>query len=157
MDSPPHLWRLHWHFWSAAGDGEISPHGSFAAWSLTINNTFIQDRCLVCLTDPYLTNIFYEQMHLQNLGSTECWNSFSLSLSLPSFTSFSSPSPPSSSSSPSTSPSHQFFTLHHHIEMSVAVFELRALALFLDVLVAACTKVLSSCLCNVNYTLMEII
>lgn len=89
-DSPPHLWRLHWPFWSAAGDGEISPHGSFAAWSLAINNTFIQDRCLVCLTYPYLPNAFYEQMHLQNLDSTECWNSLSISLFLSFFTSFSS-------------------------------------------------------------------
>lgn len=107
-DSPPHLWRFHWHFWSAARDGEISPHGLFAAWSLAVNNTFVQDRCLVCLTYPYLPNTFYEQMHLQNLDSTECWNSFSLSLSLPFFTSFSSPSPPPSSSfsSPSSFLSH---------------------------------------------------
>lgn len=45
-DSSPHLWNLHWHFWSAAGYGEISPQGSFAAWSLVINNISVQDRYL---------------------------------------------------------------------------------------------------------------
>lgn len=71
-DSLPHLRRLHWHFWSAAGDREINPHASFAAWSLAINNGCIQDGCLVCLTYPYLPQTFYDQKNLQNLDSTEC-------------------------------------------------------------------------------------